>query len=54
MNNIVTIILWLLLFILIGCVLIIGPSIVDVDNSVKRPVLEQPDTLDNIDWIEWD
>jgi len=54
MNNIVAIILWLLLFILIGCVLIIGPSIVAVDNSVKRPALEQPDTLDNIDWIEWD
>ena len=54
MSNMLTTLLWLLFFVLIGCVLIIGPSVVDVDHSVRRPVLESPDTLDNIDWIDWD
>ena len=47
-------ILWLVFFVLLGCVIILGPSTVSVDNSVKRPVLTEPDTADDIDWIEWE
>jgi len=45
---------WLIFFTLLGCVVILGPSTVSVDNSVKRPVISAPDTADDIDWIEWD
>ena len=51
--NILSYLLWLLFIVLVGCVLILGPSTISVDNSVKRPVLEQDDTS-VIDWIEWD
>jgi len=49
-----TLLLWIVAIVLMGCVMIFGPSTVAVDNSVKRPVLEEIDTGDNIDWIEWD
>jgi len=49
----ISILLWIIFFMLLGCVLIVGPSIVDVDNSVKRPALEYQDTIEDIDWIEW-
>jgi len=45
--------LWLLFFILIGCAIIIGPSVISVKEEVRRPVLSEPDTSGNIDWIEW-
>ena len=46
------IIWYVVLIVLVGCVIILGPSVVDVDQSIKRPVLEQNDTV--IDWIDWD
>ena len=50
----ISVMLWLLFFILIGCAIIIGPSVISVKEEVRRPVLENNDTGDNIDWIEWD